>query len=150
MSKYKPKFYFNAVSVYRLSHYFWNVRLLRPLSRIIDMMGYLIFNCSIPASAKIGKGTFCSHRGIGVVLHKRSSIGNGCSIGTCVTLGGKGKDKPGAPTIGNNVYIGTGAKILGDVVIGDNVSIGANSVVLNDIPANSTVVGIPAKIISNG
>ena len=83
-----------------------------------------------------------------VVIHKKAIVGKNTIIGTCVTLGGKGKGIEGAPIIGDNCYIATGSKILGPVVIGNNVVIGANSVVLSDVEDNATVVGIPAKRIS--
>ena len=118
------------------------------MSRFFNFLTHLLFNSTIPSTADIGIGTYCSHRGIAVVIHKNSKVGSNCVIGTSVVLGGRHSDNPGGPQIGNNVYIGTGAKVLGPVTIGDNVSIGANSVVLTDIPENSTVVGIPARIVS--
>jgi serine O-acetyltransferase len=80
-----------------------------------------------------------------VVIHKKAIIGENCTIGTCVTLGGRGKGIEGAPIIGDNVYISSGAKILGPIRIGNNVIIGANSVVLKDVSDDKTVVGIPAR-----
>ena len=138
--------YINAISLYRI--YSKKIFIKYKLSGILEAINYLIFNSSIPATATIGNGTFCSHRGMSVVIHKKAIIGRNTIIGTCVTLGGRGKDIEGAPTIGDNCYIATGAKILGPVTIGNNVVIGANSVVLSNVEDNSTVVGIPARRIS--
>lgn len=138
--------YINAISLYRI--YSKKYIIKYKLSGILEAINYLIFNSSIPATAKIGEGTFCSHRGMSVVIHKEAIIGKNTIIGTCVTLGGRGKDIEGAPTIGSNCYIATGAKILGPVTIGNNVVIGANSVVLTNVEDNATVVGIPARRIS--
>jgi|TARA_Y100001968_G_C19453346_1_gene770297 serine O-acetyltransferase len=138
--------YINAVSLYRIYSKKFFVKY--KLSGILEAINYIVFNCSIPATAKIGEGTFFSHRGMSVVIHKKAIIGKNTVIGTCVTLGGKGKDIEGAPTVGDNCYIATGSKILGPVNIGNNVVIGANSVVLSDVEDNATVVGIPAKRIS--
>lgn len=149
MISYKPRFYFNAITLYRIYAPLSKFTLLKPFAAILETINFLLFNSSIPASATIGIGTYCSHRGMAVVLHKRAIIGSNCVIGTSVVLGGRGKDIPGAPMIGDNVYLGSGCKILGGVKIGSNVTIGANSVVLTDIPDNCTVVGIPARIIDN-
>lgn len=104
---------------------------------------------SIPLETKIGSGLYIGHFG-GIVVNGMSVIGKNCNISQGVTLGkaNRGKNK-GCPTLGDNVYIGPGAKIVGAVIIGNNVAIGANCVVTKDIPDNSVVVGIPAKIISH-
>lgn len=106
----------------------------------------MFFNCSVPASCEIGKGTKFGYGGIAVVLHARTVIGKNCTIGTGVTIGGKSGWYE-VPVIGDNVQICTGAKILGPVSIGSNVVIGANAVVTKDVPSNCVVAGIPAKII---
>ena len=86
--------------------------------------------------------------GMGIVIGETATIGNDCTIYHGVTLGGTGKDKQKRhPDIGNNVMIGCGAKILGPIKIGNNVKVGANAVVLKDVEANSTIVGIPGKIL---
>lgn len=146
MTYQRPNRYFNAISLYRWYRggLFSRVRLLRGLA---ESLNYFLFNCSVPASCRIGDRTYCSHRGMSVVIHKHAVIGNDCVIGTCVTVGGRGKGIEGAPVIGNNVYIATGAKILGPITVGDNAVIAANSVVLKDVPANRTVAGIPARTI---
>ena len=101
----------------------------------------------IHPAAQIGKGLFIDH-GMGVVIGETTIIGDNCTIYQGVTLGGTGKDKGKRhPTIGNNVTIGSGAKVLGPFTVGDNSKIAANAVVLNEIPPNSTCVGVPAHIV---
>ncbi len=101
----------------------------------------------IHPAAQIGKGVFIDH-GMGVVIGETAIVGDYCTIYQGVTLGGTGKDKGKRhPTIGNNVTIGSGAKILGPFTVGDNSKIAANAVVLNEIPPNSTCVGVPAHIV---
>ncbi len=101
----------------------------------------------IHPAATIGKGVFIDH-GMGVVIGETAVVGDNCTIYQGVTLGGTGKDKGKRhPTIGNNVTIGCGAKVLGPFSVGDNSKIAANAVVLNEIPANSTCVGVPAHIV---
>ena len=92
---------------------------------------------------------FIDH-GTGVVIGETAVVGNDVTIFHGVTLGGTGKEKGKRhPTIGNNVFIGSGAKILGNIVIGNNVKIGANAVILKDVPSNVTIVGVPGKIVKN-
>jgi serine O-acetyltransferase len=106
------------------------------------------FGISIPPDTNIGCGFYIGHFG-GIVVNSKSVIGRNCNISQGVTLGqaNRGKNK-GTPILGDNVYIGPGAKIIGAVKIGNNVAIGANCVVTKDIPDNSVVVGIPGKVIS--
>lgn len=103
---------------------------------------------SIPPGTKIGSGFYIGHFG-GIVVNIRSVIGNNCNISHGVTLGEscRGGNK-GYPVLGDNIYIGPGAKIVGAVKIGNNVAIGANCVVTKNIPDNSVVVGVPGKVIS--
>lgn len=101
----------------------------------------------IHPAAQIGKGVFIDH-GMGVVIGETAQIGDNCTIYQGVTLGGTGKEKGKRhPTVGNNVMIGCGAKVLGPVKIGDNSKVAANAVVLTDIPPNSTCVGVPARVV---
>ncbi len=101
----------------------------------------------IHPAAQIGKGLFIDH-GMGVVIGETTIIGENCTLYQGVTLGGTGKDKGKRhPSIGNNVTIGSGAKVLGPFTVGDNSKIAANAVVLNEIPPNSTCVGVPAHIV---
>ncbi|QOL26571.1 serine acetyltransferase [Thalassotalea sp. LPB0316] len=109
----------------------------------------IIFACDVKYTAKIGENVGFFHNGLGVVIHKNAEIGDGSVIYQNVTIGGNGKsgDENGAPIIGRNVFIGAGAVILGPIKVGDGAKIGANSVVLQDVPAGTTVVGIPAKVV---
>lgn len=119
-----------------------------PFARFL--LGRLIFKLgiSIPVDTKIGSGFYIGHFG-GIVVNGRSVIGKNCNISHGVTLGQGNRGKNvGYPTLGDNIYIGPGAKIVGAVKIGNNVAIGANCVVTKDIPDNSVVVGIPGKVIS--
>lgn len=116
------------------------------LGEIISTIIFLLFNSIIPLECKIGKDTVFAYNGIGVVIHKNVSIGKRCVIGQNVTIGGV-HSHPGIPSIGNRVYIGAGARILGPVIVGDDVIIGANSVVVKNIPPRCIVAGVPAKII---
>jgi serine O-acetyltransferase len=101
----------------------------------------------IHPAAEIGMGLFIDH-GTGVVIGETTIIGDNCTIYQGVTLGGTGKDKGKRhPTIGNNVTIGAGAKVLGPFCVGDNSKIAANAVVLSEVPANSTCVGVPGRIV---
>lgn len=136
----------NSIAIYRAGR-FMHLKGFFILSRFFDMLNYLVFGCVIPSHAAIGKGTQIEHRGISVVINRKAVIGERCSIGAQVVIGGRGKEIPGLPVIGNDVYIGAGAKILGQVNIGDGATIGANSVVLSDVPAYATAVGIPARIL---
>lgn len=139
---------YNAITLYRISHFFREKK-VPLLPKIFEGLTHLLFNSVIPGSVVIGRGTFCSHRGIAVVIHKNSVIGENCVIGTSVVLGGRHDNEPGGPIIGDGVYIGTGAKIIGPIKIGTGAKIGANSVVLNDVAENVTVVGIPAKQVKS-
>jgi len=113
---------------------------------LIKFIIFIIYNCNIPYECILGKGTRFAYSGIGVVLHKRTRMGKNCMIGTQVTVGGKSGHFE-VPVIGDNVYLATGAKILGPIKIGNNVTVGANAVVIKDVPDNCVVAGIPAKII---
>ncbi len=116
------------------------------LSRLISQLSRSLTGIEIHPGATIGKGFFIDH-GMGVVIGETCEIGDNVLIYQGVTLGGTGKDVGKRhPTIGDNVLIGSGAKVLGPIYIGNNVKIGAGSVVLNDVPENATAVGIPAKI----
>lgn len=132
---------------YRIAHVFYKMKLML-LSRSISQIGRWITGIEVHAGATIGKRFFIDH-GAGVVIGETSVIGDDVTIFQGVTLGGTGKDKGKRhPTIGNNVVIGAGAKVLGNITIGDSVQIGANAVVVRDVPANSTVVGVPGRITS--
>lgn len=142
---------FFVFSIYRLGNLiYYNIKtpLIRQLLLIIYkfldiLVVKMIGKAQIPCQTKIGKNASIVHDGNGVIISPRVIIGDNVTIFHQVTIGNKNKK---APIIGDNVYIGAGAKILGGIRIGDNVSIGANAVVLDDIPANSIAVGIPAKV----
>ena len=135
----------NAYFFYKLANKLYRLKI--PIfPYIIKLIIFLVYNSSIPFQCTIGKNSRFAYGGIGVVLHKRTVIGENCMIGSNVTIGGK-SGHFNVPAIGRNVYIGTGAKILGPITIGDNVTIGANAVVIKDVPANNTVAGVPAKVI---
>ena len=136
------------INLYRIGRWFYD-RKIPIIPKIIYAFQYLLFNCHVPISAKIGKGTALGYGGIGVVIHDRAVIGENCVIGTNVTIGGTSKIY-GVPKIGNYVQLSTGSKILGDITIGDHVVVGANAVVIRDVPSNCVVAGVPAKIIKEG
>ena len=123
--------------------------IIYPISRVILRHLSFKLGISIPYNTRIDKGFYIGHFG-GIVINSDTVIGINCNISQGVTLGqaNRGKNK-GTPIIGNNVYIGPGAKIVGAVKVGNNVAIGANCVVTKDIADNSVVVGIPGRVISD-
>lgn len=135
-----------AIINHRIGHFLYK-RKLYFLSRLISQINRFFTGIEIHPGATIGKRFFIDH-GMGVVIGETAEIGNDVTLYHGVTLGGTGKDKGKRhPTVGNNVTIGAGAKILGPITIGNDVKIGSNSVVLRDVPNGATAVGIPAKII---
>lgn len=138
----------HAILWHRIAHPFYNAKMFF-ISRLISQLGRFFTGIEIHPGAKIGKGLFIDH-GMGVVIGETAEVGDDVTIYHGVTLGGTGKHQGKRhPTVGNNVMIGSGAKVLGPVKIGNNVKVGANAVVLKDIPDNSTAVGIPAKVVKN-
>ncbi len=136
----------HALLSHRMAHFFY-LRGLVLLPRIISHFSRFFTGIEIHPGAKIGDSFFIDH-GMGVVIGETTEIGSNVTIYQGVTLGGTGKEKGKRhPTIGDNVVVGTGAKVLGPIEIGDNCRVGAGSVVLNPAPANSTVVGIPARVV---
>ncbi len=135
----------HALVSYRIAHFFYVLRLYF-LARLISQVSRFTTGIEIHPGAKIGQGLFIDH-GMGVVIGETSIIGDNVLLYQGVTLGGTGLVKGKRhPTIGNNVVIGTGAKVLGNITVGDNSYIGANAVVIKDVPPNSTVVGVPGRI----
>ncbi|MGL5576859.1 MAG: serine O-acetyltransferase EpsC [Sarcina sp.] len=133
----------HALISYRIAHKFYQKKMFF-ISRMISQVSRFFTGIEIHPGAKIGEGLFIDH-GMGVVIGETAEIGNNVVIYHGVTLGGTGKDiGKRHPTIGNNVVIGCGAKVLGPIIIEDNVKIGANSVVLERMPEKATAVGIPA------
>jgi len=136
----------HAVWYYRVSHFFYKHNLFT-IARMISQWARFWTGIEIHPGATIGKGLFIDH-GMGVVIGETAEIGDNCLLYQGVTLGGTGKDKGKRhPTLGNNVMVGAGAKILGPFKVGDNVKIAANAVVLEAVPDNSTAVGVPARIV---
>ena len=119
------------------------------LAKIIRGLIFLLYNSFIPYTCEIGEGTTFAYKGMGVVIHSRAKIGKNCIIAQQVTIGGRSK-KQDVPVVGDNVYIGVGAKVLGDITIGSECVIGANAVVIHNVEEGSVVAGIPAKIIHKG
>lgn len=137
---------FHAILIHRISHALWMLR-IPLLPRLLSHIGRFLTGIEIHPAAKIGPGFFIDH-GMGVVIGETTEIGENCLLYQGVTLGGTGKEKGKRhPTLGNNVVVGAGAKILGPIKIGNGVKIGANSVVLKSIPDYAIVVGVPGRII---
>ncbi len=137
---------FHAVILHRLAHWLYKKK-LKLLARVISQINRFITGIEIHPAAKIGDGLFIDH-GMGVVIGETTEIGDNVTIYQGATLGGTGKDVGKRhPTIGDNVVISSGAKVLGPFKVGDNSKIGANAVVLKEIPPNSTAVGVPAHIV---
>lgn len=136
----------HALVAYRFAHrlYKWNISLI---PRIISYLTRIVTGIEIHPGAKIGRRFFIDH-GEGVVIGATTIIGNDVLIYQQVTLGGTGKESGKRhPTLGNNVIVGAGAKVLGNITIGDFVRIGAGSVVVDDVPEHSTVVGVPGRVV---
>lgn len=116
------------------------------IPRILDYFIRFMFSCWLPHTVNVGQKLVLGYGGLGIVIHNNAVIGNNVHIDQHVTIGGNGTEY-GVPVIGNNVYIGAGAKVLGPVNIGDGSVIGANSVVTRDVPSRTVVAGVPAKMI---
>ncbi|MBS4026893.1 MAG: serine O-acetyltransferase [Clostridia bacterium] len=137
---------FHAMVLHRLAHWLYN-RGRFVLARMVSQLSRFITGIEIHPGAKIDEGLFIDH-GTGVVIGETSEIGKNVTMYQGVTLGGTGKEKGKRhPTIGDNVMISTGAKVLGNIKIGNNVKIGAGSVVIKDVPDNCTVVGVPGRVV---
>ncbi len=137
---------FKAVRAYRRAHWFYE-RGHYFIARWISQRSRNKTGIEIHPGAKIGKGLFIDH-GAGVVIGETAEIGDNCTLYQNVTLGGTGKDTGKRhPTLGNNVLVGAGARVLGPMKIGDNSKIAANAVVLEEVPPNCTAVGVPARVV---
>ena len=137
---------FHAVLLYRVSHKLYENKKFFA-ARLVSQGARFLTGIEIHPGAKIGRGLFIDH-GSGVVIGETTEIGDNCTLYQGVTLGGTGKHVGKRhPTLGNNVMVGSGAKVLGPFKIGDNTKIAANAVVLNEIPDNCTAVGIPARVV---
>ncbi len=136
----------HAVLAYRFSHLLYQKGYFTA-ARIVSQISRFFTGIEIHPGAKIGKGLFIDH-GMGVVIGETTEIGDNCLIYQGVTLGGTGKDKGKRhPTLGNNVLVGAGARVLGPFKVGDNAKIASNAVVLEEVPENATAVGVPARIV---
>lgn len=136
---------FHALTMHRVSHWLWYHK-LKSFARFNAMLARFFTGVEIHPAAKIGRRFFIDH-GMGVVIGETAEIGDDVTIYHGVTLGGVSlKKEKRHPTIGNNVIIGAGAKVLGPFKVGDRVRIGANSVVLHEVPDDATVVGVPGRI----
>ena len=136
----------HALLLHRISHQLWQVR-IPLLPRLLSQLGRMLTGIEIHPGARIGHGVFIDH-GMGVVIGETAVIGNHCLLYQGVTLGGTGKQHGKRhPTLADNVVVGAGAKVLGAITVGTNTRIGAGSVVLRDVEPNSTVVGIPGRVI---
>ena len=135
----------HALISHRIAHYFYKIHLFF-FARLVSQISRQMTGIEIHPGAQIGQGFFIDH-GMGVVIGETTISGDNVLLYQGVTLGGTGLEKGKRhPTIGNNVVIGTGAKVLGNITIGDNSYVGANAVVIKDVPPNSTVVGVPGRI----
>jgi serine O-acetyltransferase len=138
---------FWAITFHRITHFLWKAHI--PLiPRILSQLTRFFTGVEIHPGATIGKGFFIDH-GMGVVIGETTEIGDNCVLFHNVTLGGTGKHKKKRhPTLGNSVFVGTGATLLGPLNVGNNVRIGANAfIIMHDVPDNCTVVGSPGKIV---
>ncbi|MEB3172897.1 MAG: serine O-acetyltransferase [Cyanobacteriota bacterium] len=137
---------FHALVLHRISHRLWGLG-LPLLPRLLSQLGRSLTGVEIHPGAQIGRGVFIDH-GMGVVIGETAVIGNNCLLYQGVTLGGTGKAHGKRhPSLEDNVVVGAGAKVLGAINVGSNTRIGAGSVLLRDVASNSTVVGIPGRVI---
>jgi len=133
------------VAIYRLGNKLYKKK-FRKTSKIISFLNRFLFSVWIPSSATIGRNFTLGYWGLGVVIHSNTEIGDNCLISQNVTIGRNFGDTK-VPVIGDDVYIGAGSVIFGEITIGDNVIIGSNSLVNKSVPSNCTVVGNPMRII---
>ena len=137
---------FHARQFHRVAHTLWKWR-VPFFPRVISHIGRFFTGIEIHPGAEIGEGFFIDH-GMGVVIGETSVIGNNVLLYQGVTLGGTSlQKKKRHPTLGNNVVIGSGAKLIGAITIGDNVKVGSGSVVVSSVPPNATVVGVPGRVV---
>ncbi len=136
----------HAVLWHRVSHFFYKIK-LKFIARMVSQLARFFTGIEIHPGATIGKGLLIDH-GMGVVIGETAVVGDNCTIYQGVTLGGTGKESGKRhPTLGNNVMVGSGAKVLGPFTVGDNSKIAAGAVVLSEVPPGSTCVGVPARVV---
>lgn len=134
---------------WKILHFLYRFKITKIFARIFEFLNYLICSNAVSARAEIGTGTKFWHRGVGCTVHYKAKIGNYCKILPNVMIGAKFKDgEPDerVPIVGDNVFIGTGAVVVGNIKVGNNVIIAANSVVTRDIPDNCYALEIPANV----
>lgn len=142
----------NAVSLHRVAHWA-HVHRVPLLPTVFYRLTVLMFGSAIEPGAQIGRGSYCAHAGLGIVIGDGSVIGSDVIIGQGCTVGGRGRPdsagglRHGMPVIGNGVYIGPGARILGPIRVGRQAVIGANAVVITDVPPYAVMGGVPARVI---
>lgn len=135
----------HAIMAYRLTNFLWRKK-IPFLPRAVAQLSRFLTGIEIHPGATIGRGLFIDH-GMGVVIGETTTIGNNVALFQGVTLGGTGKETGKRhPTLGDNIVVGAGAKILGNIEIGSNSYVGANAVVIKNTPENSTVVGVPGRV----
>ncbi len=137
----------NAIYLYRIGNFFFKHK-LKFIAKFFVVLSYFIYNSYIPASCKIGKGTKFAYWGIGVVIHANAEIGSNCLIGQNITIGGRNGVMQ-VPHIKDNVYLGAGARIIGDIEIGHDTIIAPNAVIIKNVEPYSVIAGIPGRKISN-
>ncbi|MDY6796549.1 MAG: serine O-acetyltransferase [Actinomycetota bacterium] len=136
----------HALWMHRLTHRLWEMN-LPVIPRLLSHLNRMITGIEIHPGARIGRGVFIDH-GMGVVIGETAEVGDQVTLYQGVTLGGTGKEKGKRhPTVGSNVVIAAGAKVLGPITVGDNSTVGAGAVVIRDVPPNCTVVGVPGRVV---
>lgn len=139
--------------LWKIANKLKKIRFLKGISKIFELLNFIICSNAISCSAQIGNNTKFFHRGLGCVIHGKTIIGDNCIIFQNVTIGSKwsnGQCKGESPKVGNNCMIGAGAVLLGNITIGDNVIIGANTVVTKNIPSDSIIIGNQIRRRQNG
>lgn len=135
-----------SLKIYKISNFLYKKK-MKKFSKILDIVNYYLHNSIIPGSCTIGENTKIAYGGIGVVIHGRAIIGSHCLIGQGITIGGRnGIDK--VPIIEDNVYLGAGVRVLGDIVIGHDSIIAPNAIIVKNVAPFSVMAGIPAKKIN--
>jgi serine O-acetyltransferase len=138
----------NAIHFHRVQRWLAD-RGVPVLPRVVHRLIFLLFNCVIPPEAELGEGTWFGYGGMGVVIHSRARLGRRVFVSPQVTIGGR-SGLWDVPVIEDDVYIGSGAKVLGPIRVGRGATIGANAVVIDDVPEEAVVAGVPARVLRIG